>query len=145
MTFIEKLKESSADKASSIVIGAVTGLAIIVGNALSPDVIPMLSSPRLQKVVVPILGISLIVNLLLGYLLLELSRKPKFKTRLGFFWDSDLQPHCPACESPMQWGNWAGTNGPGLLCGKCKNPRYLTDDNGNHILIEEARKLLKQE
>jgi hypothetical protein len=63
----------------------------------------------------------------------------KFKKRFGFLWDADLAPHCPACNTLLQWGDWIGTSGPGLLCQKCNKPRYLTDDNGTKISIQEAR------
>ncbi len=114
-------------------------------KVIVPEVIPILSSPRFEKALVPILAISTILNVLLGVAIWQLSRKPKFRTRFGFYWDSDLQPHCPACESPMQWGRWEGTHGPGLLCGKCKVPRHLADDGGNPIPIEEARSILRKE
>ncbi len=139
MSFLDTIKDKLAEQGAAIATGAMTGLLIVVGNALAPEVIPILSSPALQKAVVPILAISLIVNCLLFYWIWSLNQKPKFRTRFGFYWDSDAQPHCPACESPMQWGEWAGTHGPGLLCGKCKDARYLADDAGKEMSIEAAR------
>ncbi len=99
----------------------------------------------MQTVVVPILAISLVVNIALGILFWSVLKKPTLRTRFGFYWDEDLQPHCPACQAPMQWGKWAGTHGPGLLCAKCGKPRYLADDDGNQMPIEEARRVLKEE
>ena len=144
MGFIETAKEKLSDQGLAIAIGGISGLLVIVGRELAPEVLPILSSPRLQKAVVPILAISLILNALCLIAIFQLSRKPRFQTLFGFLWDSDLQPHCPACEKPMQWGEWAGTNGPGLLCGKCEHPRHLADDFGKPMLIEEARKELRK-
>jgi hypothetical protein len=144
MSFIEKAKSGLADRLLTIVTGALAGLGVIAANALAPEVIPILSSPQLQKAVVPILGISIILNLLLGLAIWQATRKPKFRTRFGFFWDLDLQPHCSACESPMQWGQWTGTQGPGLLCGKCKKPRYLRGEDGKPMSLDEAKLQLKK-
>ena len=144
MSIIEKAKSGLADRLLTIVTGALAGLGVIVANTLAPEVLPILSSPQLQKAVVPILGISIILNLLLGFAIWQATRKPKFRTRFGFYWDSDLHPHCPACEAPMQWWNWKHLNGFGLLCHKCGKPRVLVDDSGEMISLDEARLQIKK-
>lgn len=144
MGFIETAKEKLADQGFAIAIGSISGLLVFAANVAAPIVLPILDSPVLQKAAVPILVISIILNGLLVFALWTSTRKPKFQTRFGFYWDSDLQPHCPSCENPMQWGEWAGTNGPGLLCGKCGHPRYLYDDTGKEVSIDVARQILRK-
>lgn len=142
MTVFGKAKEILTEKAVSLWLGAIGALLALVGKVLIDAVLPTLSAPAVQQALLPLLGLSILINISLILALWFLARRPKFRTRFGFLWDADLQPYCPACNSPMQWGNWGATQGPGLLCGKCRAPRYLADDAGQKMTIQEARKQL---
>jgi len=142
-SLIEKAKESLTDKALSLWIGAGSALLILVGKVILDAVLPTLSSPTFQKVLLPLLALSLLANAGLIGTVWAVTRRQKMRKRFGFLWDADLQPHCPACSTPIQWGEWAGTNGWGFSCAKCKRTMHLLDDSGQDISIEEARKMLK--
>ena len=74
----------------------------------------------------------------------QLQQQPKkLKPRFGFLWDADLQAHCPACNSPISWGNYE-VSGWAFYCTKCKHYLSLADDVGKPILIAEARKQLSE-
>lgn len=136
--FLERSKEKVLDHLANLVAGAVGVLLVIICKALAPDVIPLLSSPRMQKVLAPLLGISIILNILFGLCIWVIKPKPKFRVKYGVNWDRDLQPFCPTCENPMQWGDWV-IGGFGLLCTKCNQTIQLSGDDGKEILIGEAR------
>jgi hypothetical protein len=143
-SFIEKAKESLTDKALSLWTGAIGTLLILVGGVILDAALPTLSSPTFQKLLLPLLALSILANAGLIVTVWAVTSRQKLRKRFGFLWDADLQPHCPACGSPIQWGEWAGTNGWGFWCAKCKDAMYLRDDSGQHISIEEARRRLSE-
>jgi predicted transcriptional regulator len=72
----------------------------------------------------------------------------------GVYWDSDLHPLCPICRTPLTlstrnliyridpFNNSIPPPQPIPHCLKCDKALPLYDDDGNHITLGEAKKLL---
>ncbi len=77
------------------------------------------------------------------------TRSEKF--RFGVYWDSDLNPLCPVCKTPLTLSRdkliYRIDGGvplplPEPHCFNCDKLLSLHDDDGNHLTLSEAKKLL---
>lgn len=135
--FIEKLVEHAAEAA----VAAVSVLLVWVAHQLSPVILPLLESRLSNQVVVALLLASIAVNALLAFLIYVLSRKPPFKLKYGIYWDSEKNPHCPACQKPVAaYGEYA--YGKGYYCKPCKKVFPLADASGHNMNPSEVIKEL---
>lgn len=127
--FVEKLVEHAAEAA----VAAVSVLLVWVAHQLSPVVLPLIESHLSNQVLVALLLASLAVNALLALLIYVLSRKPPFKLKYGIYWDSERNPHCPACQKPVaKYGDYQ-VGGKGYYCKPCNKVFPLADASGNDM------------
>lgn len=135
--FIDKLIEHAAEAA----VTAVSVLLVWVAHQLSPVVLPLIESNISNEVLVALLLASLAVIVLLVLIIYVLSRKPAFKLKYGIYWDSDKNPHCPACQKPLAtYAEYMGEKG--YYCKPCAKVFQLADASGNDIDPAEAVKQL---
>ena len=147
MAFVEKAKETLTDKALTLWIGAVGTLLLLVGGVILDAALPTLSSPVFQKLLLPLLGLSVLANMGLIVSVWSLTKQQKLRPRFGILWDSKKEAHCPACRTPLSvYGQRFVDIGHekywGWHCTKCDKPIGLQDESGKNIQLEEARKQL---
>jgi hypothetical protein len=73
------------------------------------------------------------------------------KFKFGVYWDSDLNPLCPVCKTPLilsrdkliyRIDGGVPLPVPEPHCFKCNKLLLLHDDDGNHLTLGEAKKLV---
>ena len=143
---LEKLKELFLKRTSEL-LG--TLLTLLFGTIFW-QIIPLLLSPLWTRLSPPtlqrILGLSLLsVMALLAYTL-TLHRKLKTKLRIqfGLYWDRHGNPFCPACRSLVTGYTNDYIRGPIVACVKCDSVIAIRDDDGQHLVLRDARNSIIQ-
>jgi len=141
-----KARETLKEHLPALSIGALGSLLLLTVNAVIPDALPGLLEAAKPQTYLPLLTLSLLLNLLcLFALIYEARQKPsEFTKHVGILWDDELLPHCPACETLL--GGHAYYDGaPGLKCVKCDKVVFLWSDGTEvkHLTLEEARAEVK--
>jgi tRNA(Ile2) C34 agmatinyltransferase TiaS len=143
MSFLEKAKENLTDKALSLWTGAVGTLLLFVGGVILAAALPTLNSPTFQKLLLPLLGLSVLANTGLIATVWLLVRRHKLRPGFGVLWDSKFEPHCPACETLLSAYGRYEVFGWGWHCTKCKKSIALQNEVGVNIRLQEAIMQLK--
>lgn len=132
MNLPEKIKEKVIDHAAEAAIASVAVLLIWVANQLSPVVLPLIESTIPKQVLVGLFVASLLINGLLAWLIYTATKKPSFRLRYGIYWDSEKNPHCPSCKTPVAAYN-KYQSGTGYYCKPCSKVFPLADASGKDI------------
>ena len=94
--------------------------------------LPALESSLSKSVLLKITLASLALNIILLAIFWVTRKKSEFKLKYGIYWDSDKNPHCPACKIPTGAYNEYQA-GWGYYCKPCGKIFPLTDAAGNDI------------
>lgn len=132
MTFAEKLKEAILSRAVEASAASITVLLGWVVVEIAPILLPSIEAVATKKLLLSLLGLSLLLNLALLALVWFLSNKSQFRLKYGIYWDKYKNPHCPSCKTPLAaYGSY--TSGKGYYCKPCKKIFPLADATGNNI------------
>ncbi|HWN11993.1 MAG TPA: hypothetical protein VNO50_22380 [Pyrinomonadaceae bacterium] len=144
MTVKTKIVEATASeltkKAIALLLPLLSTLVLALVPPLRDRILPVLPKPLLAV----LLGLTLSLNLALGFYILYLSNGRKLKPRFGVVWNRSLTPFCPVHKeiALANWGN-LGTHEPqGYICPEGPHVIPLQDDEGNYLKPADARKLL---
>jgi hypothetical protein len=121
-------------------IAATIGLLGLLGKAVLPALWPALVASVTTQTLLPILGLSLLVNLTCVLALVHMSKERQLTGHIGILWDKDKNPYCPACETLL--GGYAFyEEKPALRCVKCEKAVFLFDDGSEikTLTLDEAR------
>lgn len=155
MSWITKLKEKAQDRAISLLFISIGLLALIVWAAIPSEVWASVSGAIPKSVLWALLGLLLIaVSLGAAYVFnLRKQLDPKDEFAFGVYWNSDLNPLCPACKTPLSQsrrhlmyfvGEGTPLPKPITECLKCDKHVPLYDDNGNEVKLSDAKKRLSE-
>jgi hypothetical protein len=137
MSFGEKVKETIVTRAAEG-LGLSVGVVLIwvcseVGSAILPAVENSLPKSILLKIALA----SLALNIIFLAIFWVTRKTSEFKLKYGIYWDSDKNPHCPACKIPT--GAYSEYQaGWGYYCKPCGKTFPLTDAAGNDIKPDQA-------
>ena len=147
-SFIEKTKEAVVEKALSLWLAAIGMLLVLVGKVILDAVLPTLSSLAIQKVLLPLLVLSILSNVFLIVTVWLLSRRTKLRPQFGVLWDSNGEAYCTGCRVPLSnYGMYQGADRQlawGFQCAKCGRCLVLQNEIGRNMTLEEARKRLSE-
>lgn len=136
MPFFDKLKEAALSRAVEASAAAVTVLVGWIVTEIAPILLPSIEAVATKKLLLSLLGLSLLLNLAMLTVVWLLSKKSQLRLKYGIYWDKDKNPHCPSCKNPVsQYGNYQ-TIGEGYFCKTCSKLFPLADAAGNSISPE---------
>lgn len=137
MSFGEKVKETLVTRAAEG-LGLSVGVVIIwVCSEVGPLLLPALESSLSKSVLLKIALACFALNMIFLAIFWVTRRKPEFKLKYGIYWDSDKNPHCPACKIPTGAYNEYQA-GWGYYCKPCGKIFPLTDAAGNDIKPDQV-------
>jgi hypothetical protein len=163
MSWVTKLKEKAQDHLISGVFGLITLLFLIIWAAVPSEIWDKVPSAVPRKVLFALLGLALIAICLEAAYIFSLrkerkSLKENLETKLffkfGALWDKDKTPYCPSCKNPLPQslkgpyiavvGSWSSVTPakPVLECVQCNKTVTLIDDEGNTLLLKDAKEQL---
>lgn len=137
MSFGEKVKESIVNRAAEGLAVSATVIVIWVASQIGPVILPALESSLSKSLLVSLLLGSLALNVVFVILFWVLRKKPEFTLKYGIYWDSDKNPYCPNCKTPIA-GYASYQSGKGYYCNSCKKVFPLQDSAGNDIDPNQA-------
>jgi len=127
MSLIDKAKEAVVAHIATACIGAVLLVIGYVAKEIFLAIAPKLSSLLPPLVVLPMLGLSILANILLLWAVWLQNRRwlqyqrQRMRIAFGIQWDEDFQAHCPACGSVLSnYGERISGGHWGWLCLKSK-------------------------
>lgn len=133
MSVADKLKEAVLSRAVEASAASITVLLGWAVSEIAPILLPSIEAVATKKLLLSLLGLSLLLNLALLALIWLLSKKPpQFRLKYGIYWDKDKNPHCPSCKTPVAAYN-EYQSGKGYYCKPCKKVFPLADASGNDI------------
>lgn len=138
MSFRNKLKDSITSKAAESLAVAASVILIWATAKIAPIVLPAIESSLSKEVIVSLLLASLALNIVLVILFWVLHKKPEFRLKYGIYWDSEKNPHCPNCKTPIASYADYQTCGTGYYCNPCRKVFSLQDASGNDIKPGQA-------
>ena len=139
MSLLSRVKEAAMSRLVEASVAAITVLLAWIASIIGPAVWPILSQVVPADVFLPLLLLSLLLNGILVVLLVSATRKPapEFQLRYGIYWDSNNNPHCPACQKPVHYDEWA-MDGWGYYCKPCNKVTPLKDATGKTFKPEQV-------
>lgn len=143
MAFIQKIKDSLADKLAEAVAASVTVLLAWAAYQIAPIVLPAIESSISKRVLLALLVTSLALNAVFAVALWFTSRRSQFVLKYGIYWDRDSNPHCPSCKTPVAAYGSYQVGGKGYYCKPCKQVFKLADASGKDIAPEQAIRELR--
>ena len=138
MALLERAKEAVLSHTVEAGVAAITVLlawaASIIGPAVAPAMLAVIPMPAL----LPLLLLSLAINLVLVVFLYLVTRKNELRLHYGIYWDKKKNPYCPGCQKPVAYGDYhlAGT---GYHCNTCNHVYALQDAQGKQVLPIQAQ------
>ena len=137
MSFGEKVKESIVNRAAEGLAVSVSVILIWVVSKIGPAILPALESSLPKSLLLSLFLASLALNLVFVVLFWVTRKKPEFKLKYGIYWDSDKNPHCPNCKTPI--ASYAEyQTGTGYYCRPCKKVFPLQDSAGKDVDPSQA-------
>lgn len=132
MSVADKLKEAVLSRAVEASAASITVLLGWAVAEIAPALLPSIEAVATKKLLVSLLGLSLLLNLALLTLVWLLSKRQQFRLKYGIYWDKDKNPHCPSCKTPVAaYSNYQ--SGKGYYCKPCKKVFPLADAFGHDI------------
>jgi len=134
MSFLEKSKEAVESRLVELFVAAITILLGWILSLVSPAIKHAILEEIPVQVFLPVLLLSILINLALLVVLFLVVRKHdnSLELRYGIYWDKQRNPHCPLCQKPVVYDDW-GIGGVGYYCQPCKKVTSLQDGQGNKI------------
>jgi hypothetical protein len=134
MSPLEKIQEGFFEHLGTAAALAVTALIGWLSLQIAPLVAPAIEDSLPIRVVLGILGLSLVLNIGLAVAVWRLSTKrSSLRLKYGIYWDKDKNPHCPSCKTPLASYNNYAQHGPGYWCRPCKGHFRLADASGKNV------------
>ncbi len=133
-------------------------LPLLITYSFKDSILTLFPDKKLPDWFLIILGISLSINSELIFWVWSLRKKVKFKAKYGVYWDSELNPYCPICKTPLSLEKlpnqqeilyqtspvYRMLKKPRLYCSKCDKYFSLISDSGISISLVDAKKNLKR-
>jgi hypothetical protein len=134
MSIADKLKETILSRAVEASAACITILLGWASSEIAPILLPAIEAVATKKLLLSILGLSLLINLALLAIVWLLSKKPpQLQLKYGIYWDKDKNPHCPSCQKPVAAYGEYSMLGKGYYCKPCNKVFPLADASGNNI------------
>ena len=137
MPHLEKLKETVMSHLLETAVAAVTMLIAWTFSTIGPAVAPAILAAIPIQAVLPLLLLSLLINLILVALIYLTTRKQEFRLQYGIYWDAYKNPHCPACKKPVAYNEYVNS-GWGYYCQPCQHVYPLADAFGKQVKPEQV-------
>ena len=139
MSPLEKIQEGFFEHLGTAAALAVTALIGWLSLQIAPIVAPAIEASLPIRVVLGILGLSLVLNIGLAIAVWRLSTKrSSLRLRYGILWDSDKNPHCPVCKNAgLDYNEW-NYGQLGYHCNSCGKVFGLKDATGKDIRPADA-------
>jgi hypothetical protein len=96
MSVADKLKEAVLSNAVAASTASITVLLGWIFSEIAPILLPAIEAVSTKKLLLSLLGLSLLLNLVLLALVWLLSKKPQFRLKYGIYWDKNKNPYCPS-------------------------------------------------
>ena len=149
MKIIDKTKELIAEHIITslfVILSLLFGSLWLAFRSLFYEyILPAIAKETLAELLAGTIALLLMVLAYTFYLKKELGSK--MIPRFGIYWfKKNLIPHCPACEKPLSNYrlHWVKqTRILAFYCVHCKDYISLVDDNGKHIDLKDAKKILE--
>jgi len=94
--------------------------------------------PNNEQFFVRVLFASLIFTFILISLILIEKNKTKKKASFGIYWDKDLKPYCPVCQTLLT--NYSEENGNGVfVCMNCERPVFIKHSSGLGMSYQDVK------
>jgi hypothetical protein len=144
MSLIEKIKDKIVLQPITILISFLSMTLLLALQQIASCIWPAIKASINNKLLWPLLTLSVILNILLCAFVLLL--RPKFKLKFGVYWNRKKDPYCSNCEIPLS-NNFNILNmrlpmEPDYICQRCKGSFYLQNMLNNRITPEQALKEL---
>lgn len=139
MSLIFRAKEELLSHMFATCVAATTVLAGWFLSLVAPILKPAILAALPAQAVLPLLLLSLLLNLIFAVLIYQTTKKqePELQLRFGVYWDKNKNPHCPVCQKPVRYDDW-GYSGVGYYCQPCKQVTTPKDLTGKNMTSTEA-------
>lgn len=139
MGFLNKIKDSLANRAAEAIAASLTVLLAWIAYQIGPIVLPAIEAGATKRILLGLLVASVALNVIFLLIVWLSNKKSPLKLKYRIYWDSEKNPYCPSCKTPLaSYGNYQ-IQGLGYYCGPCKKHFRLADASGNNV--EPARVL----
>lgn len=143
MSFIQKLRDSLAERIAEAAAASVTVLLGWAAYQIAPVLLPVIEASVPKRALLALFVTSAVLNLLLLVALWFRSSRGQFVLKYGIYWDRNCNPHCPSCKIPVAAYGSYQVGGKGYYCKPCKKVFNLADATGKDIDPEQViRELL---
>lgn len=142
MNLLSRAKEALLSRVVEACVAAVMVLLAWVTSIVGPAVWGAISEVVPAQALLPVLLLSVLLNLILGLLLHSATYGSETRLTLlnGIYWDKDRNPFCPVCQKPVVYDSWH-TAGWGYYCKPCAKVTPLKDFSGKTLKPEDVFKL----
>ena len=135
MSLLSNAKEAVLSNILAVCSAAITALLLWFLTLIDKSVLykAIVEAVPAQSLL-PLLLLSLLLNLILLYFLYLATQKsePELQLRYGIYWDKQHNPFCPVCQKPVAYDDW-GIGGVGYYCQPCKKVTPLKDSLGKEL------------
>ena len=97
----EKIKSTIQEKGAELVWGTVAFLLVATVHQIAAALPDSWFMHIPSKPLLLLLAISVVVNIIFGWVIIALLRDEKLTLDKGVFWDRKQRPYCPACKTPL--------------------------------------------
>jgi hypothetical protein len=155
MSLIAELKKQAQENIVKVVFALLLLLLGVIWAAVPSETWGRVSAAVPKSVLWALLGL-VVAALIAGvaYIFyLRKKAKPKERFAFGVYWDSVLNPLCPACKTPLSQsrrhlfyaiGEGIPLPKPITECLKCDKHLPLFDDYGNSVTLSDAKRQLSE-
>lgn len=137
MSLLERSKEAILSHTVEAGVTAITVLLVWASSIIVPAVAPSILAAIPAPALLPLLLLSVVINLVLVGFLYLVTRKSELKLHYGIYWDKKKNPHCPGCQKPVSYIN--GMLGEGYYCKACNYVYPLQDAHGKKVQPVQAQ------
>jgi len=139
---LQELQKKLLEHSVSIVVTLLTGLFLLAGKEIMVLLSPQVLDKLPKKAALSLFLLSLLVNCIMCAWVIILYRSRQLTLRFGLYWDKDLNPYCPVCQSPLgAYGDYM--TGRGFNCIKCNEIVLITAPDGSNPTLPETIRLLR--
>lgn len=151
MDWKAKLKEKAQEHIISELFVLITLLLLVIWQAIPSSTWDKISEAIPKQALWAALALALIALFLESTFLLDHRRKAKKQSNptepeqlivFGLLWDKDLNPRCPADQTPLHTFRYF-EHYENLMCPKCSTVFPLRDAMLGQMTLQEARNLIQ--
>lgn len=137
MSLLDRVKEAVLSHTVEAAAASITVLVAWTVSIIGPAAAPTILAAIPAQALLPLLLLSLLINLVLALLLYLYTRKEKLRLHYSIYWDANKNPRCPTCQNPVAYNNYT-SYGWGYYCNPCKHVYQLVDASGKQVKPEQV-------